>query len=344
MNDRRQGPHGRSERRKDWISDYPELVAQWHPVKNGDLRPEDLSYGSGRKVWWQCPSGPDHEWQASPNNRTSGKSGCPFCAGRAPSVTNNLAYLHPELARQWHPTRNGDLRPEDVVAGSSRPAWWQCPVSPDHEWQAAPHDRVAGKGVCPFCIGMRVAPRASLAAAAPELAGEWHPTKNGRLTPWDVTPTATRAVWWQCSRNRAHEWRASVLHRTSGGPCPACTTEDARRRETPKTPSARAYVLCLDFDRDRRLALVFFLRSRELDVLGARDAVEALYQTKLYGMPRVILTSEGEQREAAEMFPGVPSRIVPAEPLRAWLTEPVGSDSLPAILRELESFVRGETR
>ncbi len=42
----------------------PELVAQWHPTKNGQLTPCDVTAGSGRKVWWKCPKGDDHEWPA----------------------------------------------------------------------------------------------------------------------------------------------------------------------------------------------------------------------------------------------------------------------------------------
>ena len=29
-----------------------ELVAQWHPKKNGDLDPSQVSYGSNKRVWW----------------------------------------------------------------------------------------------------------------------------------------------------------------------------------------------------------------------------------------------------------------------------------------------------
>jgi hypothetical protein len=134
---------------KAWIAEYPELVAQWHPTRNGELRPDDLSYGSARSVWWSCARGRDHEWRASPNNRTSGRSGCPFCAGRAASVTNNLATLYPDVAKQWHPTKNGERTPEGTVAGSARAVWWLCAIIADHEWRATPHDRIAGRGGCP---------------------------------------------------------------------------------------------------------------------------------------------------------------------------------------------------
>ena len=35
-----------------------------------------------------------------------------------------LSTTHPELAEQWHPTKNDELTPDDVVAGSNKKAWW----------------------------------------------------------------------------------------------------------------------------------------------------------------------------------------------------------------------------
>ena len=58
---------------------FSELAKEWHPTKNGELTPEDISYGSKQNIWWQCEKG--HEWQASVNHRSRGK-GCPYCSGR----------------------------------------------------------------------------------------------------------------------------------------------------------------------------------------------------------------------------------------------------------------------
>jgi hypothetical protein len=209
---------------KYWVSGWPEIVAEWHPTRNGALDPGDVSYGSGRKVWWKCPRGPDHEWRASPNNRTAGRTGCPFCAGREVSVTNSLATLRPDLAKQWHPRRNGKLVPERVVAGSARAVWWKCISSPEHEWRVSPHDRLTLMGGCPFCLALRVCSTNSLAATRPGIAAEWHSTKNHRLTPHDVVEGSARRVWWRCSRNSEHEWCASLSNRTlRGSGCPFCS-------------------------------------------------------------------------------------------------------------------------
>ena len=62
------------------LSSYPHLVKEWHPTKNKDLKPEDFTPRSGKKVWWQCPKGEYHEWKATIHDRSKG--GCPFCSGR----------------------------------------------------------------------------------------------------------------------------------------------------------------------------------------------------------------------------------------------------------------------
>ncbi len=52
----------------------------------------------------------------------------------------------------------------------------------------------------------------SLAAVEPKIAAEWHPTKNGKLTPRDVTFGAVKRVWWRCKFG--HEWHLGVTGRT----------------------------------------------------------------------------------------------------------------------------------
>ena len=37
-----------------------------------------------------------------------------------------MADLGGELLEQYHPTRNGDVRPDEVLAGSSKRRWWIC--------------------------------------------------------------------------------------------------------------------------------------------------------------------------------------------------------------------------
>lgn len=199
---------------KLWVAGYPNLVAEWHPTKNIDVFPDQVRFGSHLKIWWKCPKGPDHEWQARPNGRTSGR-GCPFCAGQRPSVTNCLATVRPDLASLWHPTRNGKSTPQTVTALSHHSIWWKCAVDETHLWRASPSATTG----CPFCAGKRVSRPRSLSARAPLIAKEWH-SKNTK-SPHDVFAGAEILAWWQCPHG--HEWQSSIRNRAlRGHGCPVC--------------------------------------------------------------------------------------------------------------------------
>ena len=61
----------------------------------------------------------------------------------------------------------------------------------------------------------------SLAFLYPEIAKEWHPTKNGKLTPDLFSPGSSEVVWWLCSQCD-NEWRSSIVNRTQGHGCDVC--------------------------------------------------------------------------------------------------------------------------
>ncbi len=202
------------------LADYPELVAQLDRARNGALAPETIGHGSGRRLWWRCPEGPDHLWDAPVSRRTAGH-GCPYCANLRLSATNTLAVVAPEIAREWHPTKNGKLTPHDVVFGTPRAVWWRCHRDPDHTWRVPVVKRVREGRSCPHCIGWRPGSVHDLVATDPRLAAEWHPTKNGDVTPRDLTLGSGKLVWWKCAKGPDHEWEGPVGDRLKNG-CPFC--------------------------------------------------------------------------------------------------------------------------
>ena len=131
----------------DLLTLNPALATEWDYEKNGDLRPEHVMVGSGRKVWWKCSNG--HCWRAAVYSRKN--NGCPICSGRqAVSGVNDLKTMMPGVAAQWDYEKNGDLLPEKVAAQSNRIIWWRCEKG--HSWKAKPCERFAGNG-CPRCNG-----------------------------------------------------------------------------------------------------------------------------------------------------------------------------------------------
>lgn len=217
---------------------HPQLVKEWHPTKNLPLNPEDVTRGSGKKVWWRCRKNDDHVWQSNVLNRTSG-NGCPFCAGKAVSKDNNLAAVAPGLAKEWHKTKNGDFKPTQVVPGSEKKVWWQCSKNIKHVWLAKVVNRWKGHG-CIYCASKAVHSDESLKVRYPELAKEWYRSKNMPLRPDDVLPGANKKVYWRCARNSQHVWQAVIANRAlQGAGCPYCSNRkmDGQNSLAKKNPT-----------------------------------------------------------------------------------------------------------
>ena len=206
--------------RNDLASLYPALAQEWHPNKNGGLLPTDVVAGTERKIWWQCKYG--HEWQATIYNRIKGQN-CPYCANRKVLTGyNDLATVYPQIAAEWHPTKNGLLLPLDVIAGSGKKVWWICKEG--HEWLATVVSRTKGNN-CPYCSNKKLLKGYNdLATVYPQIAAEWHPTKNGDLLPSEVNAGSEKKVWWLCKNG--HEWQSPIIRRRHHG-CPYCSGRNA---------------------------------------------------------------------------------------------------------------------
>ena len=133
------------------------------------------------------------------------------------SPNYNLYVLKPNLVKEWHPTKNASIKPQEVTPGSGKKVWWICKKG--HEWEAVIYSRSRGSG-CPYCSDSKSAIDSSVAVSSSELKMEWHPTANGNLTPAKVTRDHPDKVWWICLEG--HEWRASFKARIQGKDCPIC--------------------------------------------------------------------------------------------------------------------------
>jgi Zn ribbon nucleic-acid-binding protein len=128
------------------LESYPNLVKEFDYKKNSPLKPKDLSFGSNKKVWWKCSKG--HKWEINISNRTNGAN-CPYCSNQKVSKENNLKFLSPNIAKEWHSTKNNNLKPEDFVKGSNKKVWWKCIKG--HEWKTQISSRTNSGTNCPKC-------------------------------------------------------------------------------------------------------------------------------------------------------------------------------------------------
>lgn len=364
---------------------FPDVVKEWDWERNGDLDPRKLRPGSDLKVWWVCAR-KGHSWEAHIYHRASlNPTGCFQCV-HSPEPGESFAALNPKTACEWHPSRNGETRPDEVKPSSAYQVWWKC-LARGHEWQAPVSNRNGPNATsCPICTmwgtsasqiriayeliaagipivldhpKVPVAGRRAVAAdmvipdfnliieydgshhharpgsvdkdrkqsqyleaagwtvlriravsiepideytiqvaggastkqialatlrrirdlgypverlvdyeadselwaaadsdAAvlnlksrsllqefPDIAAEWHPTRNGMRPPDDVNPGSKIPAWWLC-KECGHEWRVRPGHRTTGGTgCPNCAAvERARQVRKPKPGKSLAEV------------------------------------------------------------------------------------------------------
>jgi very-short-patch-repair endonuclease len=139
---------------------HPELALQWHPTKNGDLTPRDVTFGSGTSVWWVCHKvdngvcdtpgcGTVHEWQAVILNRAQAGNGCSWChQGASNSVCRckSLGFKYPSIAAELY---DKTIDAYTISAGSSTILTWICPKK--HKWNTAAATRTSGGSGCPIC-------------------------------------------------------------------------------------------------------------------------------------------------------------------------------------------------
>lgn len=204
------------------------LLQQWHSERNDPITADEVSFGSHRKIWWKCGRG--HQWQSAVYSRTGRDTGCPYCTGRLfEPQQETLAALHPELLKQWHPTKNFGIDPNKMPPATHRKVWWICEKG--HEWRTEVKVRTNGSG-CPYCANRQiVVGENDLATTHPALVAQWDQERNTHLTPQQVLAGTKIKVWWLCEKG--HTWQSSIVSRSrlSTG-CPVCAGKQVVPGET----------------------------------------------------------------------------------------------------------------
>ena len=182
----------------------------------------DIYNGSHKKLKFKClKEDCKEEFEMNWNNMHFNKYGCTYCSGHQVGLSNCLATKNPQVASEWHPTKNGSLTPYDFVCGSHENVWWQCSKNPKHEWPAIIKNRSKEKGNgCPYCAGLYASEDYNLLKDNPELCEEWDYNKNEKK-PEEYTPNSGQYAWWRC-KECGHEWYAIIASRNNGNGCPEC--------------------------------------------------------------------------------------------------------------------------
>ena len=198
------------------VDTHPDIAAQWDYDKNAPLVPDLFSKGSNQKFWWLCEK--SHSYDAAINNRVSRRSGCPVCyrenasdivrQGRLKN-TQSLTEDRPVYLAMYDMDKNS-LLPSEIAVKSNIDVWWKCEHGHSFQKKAV---YMANNHECPTCN--------SLVFKFPEIAAQWHPTKNHGINISSIHAGSSKKVWWQC--DKGHQWETAVIYRTSEGTgCPHC--------------------------------------------------------------------------------------------------------------------------
>lgn len=161
------------------------------------------------------------EYEVTPNKFLQGRR-CPSCGSAYLTPLNSLAALYPEIAKEWHPTKNGDLTPEGVTSKNERMVWWKCKKkSCGHEWETRVSSRTGNNQTnCPKCAGSIASETNCLPALYPETMKYWDYEKNEGVDPYTVLSKTRKKFWWKCEKG--HSYQTGVVNMVKAAGCPKC--------------------------------------------------------------------------------------------------------------------------
>ena len=224
---KRKCPYCAGERPTKGVNDLPtlrpDLMEEWDFEVNIGIDPTDLMPGSNKKVGWKCQKCGYRYKTLISNRAKENGTGCPNCAGQVlHKGVNDLATLFPEVAAEWDFENNEGVAPDAIFPSSNKKYAWKDKYG--HRWEATPNSRTGrGKTGCPYCSGNRVLVGFNdIATTNPDIAAEWHPTKNGVLTPSQVTKGYKNKVWFLCPKC-GNAYESLISNKRKGyGKCPYC--------------------------------------------------------------------------------------------------------------------------
>lgn len=202
-----------------FINLYPDLVNDWDYSKN-KIKPETLTPGSIRIVWWKCSKG--HSYSSSLHNHIKGH-GCPYCTNlKVLPGYNDLLTRYPDIAKEWDNEKNG-RGADSVLPFTNKRYYWKCKKG--HSYRASPNARCSDikHAGCPICSGRKVLVGYNdLATIRPNLVKEWDYDKN-KKSPCEYTIASNAYAWWKC--DKGHSFRVVIHSRArleKGTGCPIC--------------------------------------------------------------------------------------------------------------------------
>jgi hypothetical protein len=118
------------------------------------------------------------------------------------NLANSLAVRFPDIAKEWHETKNGALCPEHLDAHSHINAWWTCSKC-GNDFRKPVHKRTTirkhNAGGCPYCCGQRRKVGFNdLETLFPGISQFWCKEENDNINMKleECSPTSVKYTYW----------------------------------------------------------------------------------------------------------------------------------------------------
>ena len=242
--------------------------------KNKDIDFNNLTYRSAKKIWWKCKK-EGHTFQATCHHRTRG-SGCPSCIkySRVITLEKSLLFLKPEIAKWWHPIKNGELEPKDVSAATSSKYWFKCELG--HEFESSTTHQNKKTIVCARCSGRVPSEERNFEKDFPDAAKQWDYEKNLNR-PSEYTPGSNYKAWWKCAKG--HSYQQAITQRTGQNQgCNICKANISK-------PQIRIYAEFKSIFKNVELSKI--IKKIEIDIYIPDIKIGIEYDGKYYHSNRI---------------------------------------------------------
>jgi hypothetical protein len=226
----------------------------WHPTKNNKLIPRNFTKKTGKKCWFKCDIC-QHEFDSSLDNISGKNKWCPYCANNYHKLCNNnncnYCYNNSFISYQgktqngklkvdcWHPTKNNEFTPRNVTKRTEKKYWFKCDncfhdfnsslsnISKKNKatwcpYCSIPVQKTCNDKCCNHCFNKSFASYKEKTINNKLKVDCWHPTKNGKLTPRDITISSGKKYWFKCD-NCFHDINILISNITRlNSWCPYC--------------------------------------------------------------------------------------------------------------------------
>ncbi|WP_166879118.1 zinc-ribbon domain-containing protein [Salinibacterium sp. ZJ450] len=166
---------------------------------------------------------------ATQNAVLAGKTGCCYCSNDdVKTGFNDLGTTHPLQASQLDANENGDITPQNIMAGSRTKVVWDCPTCGQKYTSEVDHRTRPGHGTnCSLCENREVRRGVNdITTTHPDKALDWDWDRNPD-TPYEYTAGSGHRAWWVCRAGHPSYPQTILIH--TGGPrggsgrsCPKC--------------------------------------------------------------------------------------------------------------------------